>query len=264
LAISLNDFNAQVMLPHAPLWVQTAAPYVLASFPLFVIMMSIAAEMIVNLRPLESLDTEEYEADEAKRLRITQIRNDYLEKQVIEEMRALEIRAAMKSGKERYKPSFSWPSLRAKSVDADALTAEATARLREHYNEQINALNERINELQNAPITTPNMALHVLPVASEMCRNEHQNEQNLAPIDLESKRSMRDRDEQRNTEDLAPRSTPKRASTGDSELLKKVRRLVTKNREITAQELAQKTGKSRSHMDRLKRQILNELDSTIA
>ena len=53
LAISLNDFNAAKMLPLAPFWVQAAAPYVLASFPLFVIMMSIAAEMIINLRPLE-------------------------------------------------------------------------------------------------------------------------------------------------------------------------------------------------------------------
>src|SRR5436853_6667107 len=97
LAISLNDFDAPRMLPHAPFWVQTAAPYVLASFPLFVIMMSIAAEMIVNLRPLEKLHEEEYEADEKKRLRIMQIRNTYLEKQANEELRALTIRTQMKA-----------------------------------------------------------------------------------------------------------------------------------------------------------------------
>src|SRR5947207_7970680 len=58
LAISLNDFDGPKMLPHAGWLIQSAAPYVLASFPLFVIMMSIAAEMIVNIRPLESLDEE--------------------------------------------------------------------------------------------------------------------------------------------------------------------------------------------------------------
>jgi hypothetical protein len=60
LAMSLNDFDATVMLPHAPMVIQVASPYVLASFPLFVIMMSIAAEMIINVRPLESLNEEEY------------------------------------------------------------------------------------------------------------------------------------------------------------------------------------------------------------
>src|SRR2546430_7581442 len=52
LAISLNDFDAKVLLPNAPFWIQIAAPYVLASFPLFVILMAIAAQMIVNVRPL--------------------------------------------------------------------------------------------------------------------------------------------------------------------------------------------------------------------
>ncbi len=88
LAISLNDFDATTMLPHAPWAIQVASPYVLASFPLFVIMMSIAAEMIVNVRPLESLNEEEYEADEKKRLKMLEIRNTYLQKQADEELRA--------------------------------------------------------------------------------------------------------------------------------------------------------------------------------
>src|SRR5207248_981625 len=81
LAISLNDFDANKFLPHAPVWIQIAAPYVLASFPLFVILMSIAAEMIVNVRPLDSLHEDEYEADEKKRIKLLQIRNDYLQRE---------------------------------------------------------------------------------------------------------------------------------------------------------------------------------------
>jgi hypothetical protein len=77
LAISQNDFNAAKMLPHASPQVQDAAPYALASFPLFVIMMSIAAEKIVNVRPLDKLKEGEYEADEQKRVHILQIRNQY-------------------------------------------------------------------------------------------------------------------------------------------------------------------------------------------
>jgi hypothetical protein len=250
LAISLNDFDAPRMLPHAPFWVQAAAPYVLASFPLFVIMMSIAAEMIVNLRPLESLDVEEYEADEEKRIAILQIRNTYLEKQAAEELRALEIRAAMQSNKSVYRPRISWPRFGGKAVDTEAMIMQITEQLQEHYNEQIAALSEQINILKNTPITTPDLALHALPILSSMSTNEHQNEQCFAPIDLDSRRS----NEQRNTEDLAPRSAQK----GDSDVLKKVRRIVSKNREITALELAQKIGKSRAQAGRLKAKILAE------
>src|SRR5207245_8452347 len=61
LAISLNDFDPLKVLPNAPAWIQIAAPYVLASFPIFVILMSIVAEMIVNVRLLDSLYAEDKE-----------------------------------------------------------------------------------------------------------------------------------------------------------------------------------------------------------
>lgn len=152
LAISLNDFDAKIMLPHAPLWVQVAAPYVLASFPLFVIMMSIAAEMIVNLRPMEDLDEEEYEGDEIKRINILRIRNDYLEKQVLEEQRALAIRALMKANKQAHRPSISLPSLPftgPQKGDIDAMISSATEQLKVDYSQEIAALKQQLNEVLN-------------------------------------------------------------------------------------------------------------------
>ena len=153
LAISLNDFDAAAMLPHAPFWVQLAAPYVLSSFPLFVIMMSIAAEMVVNVRPLESLNEEEYETDEKKRLRILEIRNTYLEKQANEELRALTIRAQMRANKQLRKGNmpngFRW--FWEKPLAVDTVIAGVTAQLKAMYEPQIEDLKRRLEEVQTPP-----------------------------------------------------------------------------------------------------------------
>jgi len=151
LAISLNDFDAQKVLPNAPIWIQIAAPYVLASFPLFVILMSIAAEMIVNVRPIDSLNEEEYEADEKKRIRLLQIRNDYLQRQADEELRALTIRATMYANKQlrrgRLPKSFRW--FWEKPIDIDAVVAGVTTQMKTMYEPQIEELKRRVEEVRN-------------------------------------------------------------------------------------------------------------------
>ncbi len=151
LAISLNDFDPIKVLPNAPAWIQIAAPYVLASFPLFVILMSIAAEMIVNVRPLDSLNEEEYEADEKKRIRLLQIRNDYLQRQADEELRALTIRATMYANKQLRKgnlpKSFRW--FWEKSIDIDSVVAGVTAQMKVMYEPQIEQLKRHLEEVQN-------------------------------------------------------------------------------------------------------------------
>jgi hypothetical protein len=151
LAISLNDFDPATFLPRAPVWIQLVAPYVLASFPLFVILMSIAAEMIVNVRPLDSLDEEEYEADERKRIRLLQIRNDYLQRQAVEELRGLTIRASMHANKRlrtgHLPRSFRW--FWEKPIDIDAVVMGVTAQMEGMYEPQIEALKRRLAEIQN-------------------------------------------------------------------------------------------------------------------
>lgn len=150
LAISLNDFSAATDLPNAPLWIQVLAPYVLASFPLFVILMSIAAEMIVNVRPLDSLNAEEYEADELKRVKLMQIRNDYLQRQADEELRALTIRSQMQMNKRmragRLPQSFRWPW--EKAIDVDAVIAGVSAQLKATYEPQIEQFKQQVEDLQ--------------------------------------------------------------------------------------------------------------------
>lgn len=76
-AIAQNTFDANKMLKNASQPVKDLAPYALASFPLFVIMMSIAAEKVVNVRPLDKLEESEYDADETKRVRLIEIRNKH-------------------------------------------------------------------------------------------------------------------------------------------------------------------------------------------
>jgi len=150
LAISLNDFNPVTMLPHAPAWIQVTAPYVLSSFPLFVIMMSVAAEMIVNVRPLESLNEQEYEESEKKRLKILQIRNTYLQKQVDEELRALTIHAQRRVNRQLRKGNmpngFRW--FWEKPLEVEVVIAGVTAQLKAMHEPQIEDLKRRLEEVQ--------------------------------------------------------------------------------------------------------------------
>lgn len=138
LAISLNDFNARADLPNAPSAIQIASPYVLASFPLFVILMSIAAEMIVNVRPMDKLNETTFEADEKKRIKLLEIRNTYLSKQAEEERRLLLIRSqqratkAMRDGKPAR--SFRWPW--EAPLDLPTLAGEVAKVMQAHYDEQ--------------------------------------------------------------------------------------------------------------------------------
>lgn len=138
LAISLNDFNAQTDLPHAPSLIQMASPYVLASFPLFVILMSIAAEMIVNIRPMDKLNEATFEEDEKKRIKMLEIRNTYLEKQATEEQKLLMIRAQQRANKamREGKParSFRWPW--EAPLDLPVLASEVAKVMQAHYDEQ--------------------------------------------------------------------------------------------------------------------------------
>ncbi len=175
LAISLNDFDPNKFLPHAPVWIQIAAPYVLASFPLFVILMSVAAEMIVNVRPIDSLNEDEYEADEKKRIKLLQIRNDYLQRQADEELRALTIRATMYANKQlrrgRLPKSFRW--FWEKPIDIDAVVAGVAAQMKTMYEPQIEELKQRLEEVQNQS---------QYPVFAE--RNTEQNEPNTSVFEV--------------------------------------------------------------------------------
>jgi hypothetical protein len=176
LAISLNDFDAAKALPHAPLWIQLAAPYVLASFPLFVILMSVAAEMIINVRPLDSLNAEEYEADEKKRIQLLQIRNDYLQHQADEELRTLQIRAKMAANKRlggaKLPKSFRWPWK--ESIDVEALIAGMVDQIQAKHDAEITELkhsfDQRFDQVLDAVL--PEEIIELSPVQSGLQNTE--------------------------------------------------------------------------------------------
>jgi hypothetical protein len=149
LAISLNSFKPDIMLHDAPSWVQVLSPYVLASFPLFVILMSIASEMIVNVRPMDSLDEGEYEIDEQKRVNILAIRNTYLQRQADEELRMFTIRAQMRANRAMRKgnvqKSFRWPW--EKALQIDLVVAGVVKQIETLYESKVTALSEQNGEL---------------------------------------------------------------------------------------------------------------------
>lgn len=179
LAISLNDFDPTTALPHAPLWIQVAAPYVLASFPLFVILMSVAAEMIINVRPLDSLNAEEYEADEKKRIQLLQIRNDYLQHQADEELRTLTIRAKMAANKRlgsgKLPKSFRW--FWEKPVDIEAIIAGVATQMAETQNAAITELKHSFDQHFDQGFTPalPSEIVELSPVPNDTVKPE-QNE----------------------------------------------------------------------------------------
>ncbi len=149
LAISLNDFNAALVLPHAPGWVQVASPYVLSSFPLFVIMMSIASEMILNIRPMDMLNETTFEADEKKRIKMLEIRNHYLAKQVQAELEMQIIRAKRRANKALRKGqlpgSFRW--FWEKPLEVDFVVAGVSQQLEGMYETKFSDLSQQNEQL---------------------------------------------------------------------------------------------------------------------
>lgn len=287
LAISLNDFEPTRYLPHAPIWVQIATPYILASFPLFVIMMSIAAEMIINVRPLEQLDEQEYEASEAKRLKIMEIRNTYLQKQVKQELLAIQIRNQMLLNKRQRMSAFSWPWQRRSEppvVDIDAIKDSLRDELDADYRGRIDALQQRVDAMRDEqcdeqcdeqleslfrrPISDEMAAFQVYPeLSTESTQDDAEDEeldipdeQSVAPIELDSRRATNPLQEQEQEPEtnppLASARMTRKLPSSDSGMLKKARRHVLRNEHITAQELGDKLGISRSYAGKLKTQIL--------
>jgi hypothetical protein len=152
LAMALNTFKAAVMLPNAPEWVQGFAPYALASSPLFVIMMSIAAEMIVNIRPLDKLNEKEYEGDEKKRINLLEIRNRYYEKQVDAALALQTIKAKHRASRSRgWLLRLPW----VRRLDVDFVVSEAAKKLDERFT--------KITE-QNTQLATSIQALQGIDV----------------------------------------------------------------------------------------------------
>ncbi len=235
LAISLNDFDPKKFLPHAPVWIQIAAPYVLASFPLFVILMSVAAEMIINVRPLDSLNEDEYEADEKKRIRLLQIRNDYLQKQADEELRALTIRATMQMNKRmrsgKLPKSFRW--FWEKPIDIDAVIAGVSAQLQATYEPRIEQLKQRLEEVEK-PIIPPALPTWI------------PTENPPVPDTLES--TSKDVGNNGNTTDTASGKTPQKAPSSTT-----VATIPGGRRSVTVKEAAQILGLSDSYVRDLRK-----------
>jgi hypothetical protein len=257
LAISLNDFNADIALPNAPQWIQILAPYVLASFPLFVILMSVAAEMIVNVRPLDSLNAEEYEADEQKRIKLLQIRNDYLQHQANEEIRTLAIRSQMQMNKRmragKLPKSYRWPW--EKSVDIDAIITGVSMQMKATYEPQIKALNQRLEAVKNQQ-----------EVAQPM-QHEMQSESFLDDVeeDVFMQEDMQVEEAQPVQNTVAPsaeKSTPimqrNARQKAQSDAVKRAEKMLKKDPNITAKMLASKTGISESSAQKLKAKIAKE------
>jgi hypothetical protein len=176
LAVALNTFKASTMLPNASVLVQNVAPFVLASSPLFVIMLSIAAEMIVNVRPLDKLKEEEYETDEKKRINLLEIRNTYYGKQVDAELALQTIRARHRVNRAR-----GWflrlPFVR--RLDVNTLVSEVGKKLEDRFT----ALAEQNQKIVNAvdPLASKVAALSEL---NQQLSIQVQGLQQVKPLDV--------------------------------------------------------------------------------
>jgi hypothetical protein len=252
LAISLNDFNAAKELPSAPLWIQIAAPYVLASFPLFVILMSIAAEMIVNVRPLDSLNAEEYEADEQKRIALLRIRNDYLQRQSDEEMRTLQIRNQMKMNKQMNRQKFSLrpaknasliAQLEAMRQEIEMLKKESHESTPEEQSDTV-IVDKMADSIDVFPAPIPVTPVADIPLPKVTVKLPSPDEY------VAGQQSKRER-----TTDELLLVDKRRTQSGDTAKRKKVERVLRKNPEISSTLLADRAGVSRSYAGQIKKEF---------
>jgi hypothetical protein len=171
LAIDLNDFDPTKALPHAPAWVQFISPYILASFPLFVIMISLAAEMIINIRPMDKVDEKTFEEDEKKRVKLLQLRNKYLSERVAAELEMLVIRAkqraneALRRGK--VPGCFRWPW--EKPLEIDLVVAGVAKQLESVYEAKFAELSEQngqlIQQIEQLSLAVNTVGFHGAKVA---------------------------------------------------------------------------------------------------
>lgn len=79
------------------------APLVLSIFPMFLVAISKAADEMVNVKPLEDIDVEEYRKDEEKRVSILEAQNEFLDREAQAEQKFIEIEMRQKENERRRK-----------------------------------------------------------------------------------------------------------------------------------------------------------------
>jgi len=148
----------------------TFAPVVLSVFPMFLVAISKAADEMVNIKPLEKLNVSEFEAQEKKRVEILEVQAFYLERETVAMQRLIAVERLQKENEllRRAIPtkSFSWPWQ--KAVDIDAIVAGVTAKIKAVYEPQIEALKQRLEEVESQPILIQASTQEVHPVSTPL------------------------------------------------------------------------------------------------
>ena len=133
LAMSLEDFQPE-SLNHAGSLIQHVAPWLGVAFPLLIILISIAADKVLDIDPTEHLDVETYRKLEQKRIAILVERNNFLEQQVEQDRRRNAIKQQAKDSKRR------------KREPAPEEQSPASTEL-EHLMSQLQTVQEQVREL---------------------------------------------------------------------------------------------------------------------
>ncbi len=151
LYTDIQHFRAQDY-NHVGALLLTIAPVVLSIFPLFLIAVSKAADEMINVKPLEKVDVEEFKKQEEKRVSLLEAQNAYLEREAKAERKRIEIEtvqkenALLRKGKSKQKPPqvlvrrthrlmFSWPWQKT-DVNEIAQLRETIEKLQEKLEQQ--------------------------------------------------------------------------------------------------------------------------------
>jgi len=136
LAMSLEDFQPD-SLNHAGSLIQRVSPWLGVAFPLLIILISIAADKVLDVNPTEHLDVEAYRKLEQKRIAILVERNNFLEQQVEQDRRRDDIKQRAKDNKRR------------KRETPPEEPSPASTEL-EHMMSQLQAVQEQVRQLSVA------------------------------------------------------------------------------------------------------------------
>lgn len=111
LYTSIEHFQSNNYTHLWPL-MQGLAPVVLSVFPMFLVAISKAADEMVNVKPLEKLDVEEFKAQEQKRVDILEAQTNFLDKEARIMQRLIQVEAMQKQNeilrKGLSQKSFRW------------------------------------------------------------------------------------------------------------------------------------------------------------
>jgi hypothetical protein len=192
LYTSIEHFQSNSYTHLWPL-MQGLAPVVLSVFPMFLVAISKAADEMVNIKPLDKLNVEEFKAQEQKRVDILDAQANFLDKEAVIMQRLIRIEAMQKRNEILRRgiaeKSLRWPWQKPSEASVYEIVASTQDACIADLEQQIADIKSDILTAQSIPLVPAEfgtqMDLTAIEYLDNDCpENELEDERDTNPIDI--------------------------------------------------------------------------------